>query len=70
MIVAQLWKEWPTISAIIFGGNPGGLKVPGPGGIPVNPATGKCPSANYVYAYGKCWGQGVNPVPPSGGGLT
>lgn len=58
-----------TSSSSSGGSSSGGAEVPPPSGIPPNAATGKCPPG-YTYAYGKCWSPAVNPVPPSGAGVT
>lgn len=48
------------------GGSGGGAQTPPY--IPM-PASGNCPPG-YNQAYGKCWSEAVNPVPPAGGTLT
>jgi len=70
MIVAGIIVNWSVISATIFGaagsgqyGSPTGPGIPGPGGIPPNPKTHKCPPG-YISAFGRCWSPAVNPIPP------
>lgn len=76
MIAAGVMRNWSVISAAIFSplgagsyGSPTGPGIPPPTGIPVNPATGKCPPG-YNFAYNRCWSPAQNPIPPAGGGIT
>lgn len=64
LIAAQVVQNWSVVSAALFGSsqNPA-LKVPGPGGIPPNPATGKCPGPNYYFYKGRCYSAAGN-LPP------
>lgn len=44
-------------------GSPTGPGIPTPSGIPVNPATGKCPGSNYYEYNGKCYSS-ASDLPP------
>ena len=65
LIIAMVfWVNgyWGILAHGITGGLTGNpaLRIPGPGGIPPNPKTHKCPGPNYFMFNGKCFPASVN----------
>lgn len=53
------FNSQPSTGNLLPSVSPGGTK----------PVNGKCPVGS-IKAYGKCWPATVDPIPPTGGGLT